>query len=514
MVITTVIDKPLALIVVISLTLAGCATNPVTGKTELSFIGTSEEIAIGNQQYLPSQQSQGGLYLVDPSLTDYVHEVGSRLAAVSDRSLPYEFVVLNESTPNAWALPGGKIAVNRGLLLALNNEAELAAVLGHEIVHSAARHGAKAMQLGTLLQGAVLVTSLAANDSEYSNHIVGAAQLGSQLVNTRYGRTAELESDQYGIEYMARAGYDPNAAISLQETFVAMSDSGDRGWLAGLFASHPPSVERLSANRKSVAEMSLRPDLELGTGRYQEHTAYLRSVQPAYEAFDRAQFLIAENQLDSALKTLQRARGLEPREARFYGLEGDVHLKQRHYNNAFHAYDNALKLDASYYEYYLARGLANAKLGNTAAATSDLDKSNQLLPTAIAMAELGHLALRTGDSTRAKKYYQTAMSANGELGREARLAYLRLDLPDNPRSYLTAHPKMENGVLAATIVNQSGVEVSEVKVKFTAEINGKVMNRVVVVKSLAGSAVAYSGWRLSEKDTLSNVIVEVVQARL
>ena len=86
--------------------------------------------------------------MIDPELTKYVNEVGQRLAAVSDRKLPYEFVVINNSVPNAWALPGGKIAVHRGLLIELNSEAELAAVLGHEIVHAAARHGAKGMERG------------------------------------------------------------------------------------------------------------------------------------------------------------------------------------------------------------------------------------------------------------------------------------------------------------------------------------------------------------------------------
>ena len=88
-----------------------------------------------------------------PELTTYVNEVGQKLAAVADRKLPYEFVVLNNSVPNAWALPGGKIAVNRGLLTELQNEAELAAVLGHEIVHAAARHGAKAQERGTMHAG-------------------------------------------------------------------------------------------------------------------------------------------------------------------------------------------------------------------------------------------------------------------------------------------------------------------------------------------------------------------------
>jgi predicted Zn-dependent protease len=120
--------------------LAACSTNPVTGEKELMLVGEGTELSIGAQQYAPMRQSEGGDYLMDPALTAYVQQVGNRLAAVSDRELPYEFSVLNNTIPNAWALPGGKIAVNRGLLVQLKSESELAAVLGHEIVHAAARH--------------------------------------------------------------------------------------------------------------------------------------------------------------------------------------------------------------------------------------------------------------------------------------------------------------------------------------------------------------------------------------
>jgi len=88
-------------LLLLTLTLAGCATNPVTGKSELALVSQGEEIAIGEQQYVPAQQSQGGQYQVDVDLTRYVQDVGNRLAAVSDTPLPYEFVVLNNSTPNA-----------------------------------------------------------------------------------------------------------------------------------------------------------------------------------------------------------------------------------------------------------------------------------------------------------------------------------------------------------------------------------------------------------------------------
>ncbi|MDA8978789.1 M48 family metalloprotease, partial [bacterium] len=120
---------------------AGCAVNPVTGEKELSLISERQEISLGENNYGPSRQSQGGDYYLDSELQAYITSVGRRLAAQSDRpDLPYEFVVLNNSVPNAWALPGGKIAINRGLLEYLDDESQLAAVLAHEIVHAAARH--------------------------------------------------------------------------------------------------------------------------------------------------------------------------------------------------------------------------------------------------------------------------------------------------------------------------------------------------------------------------------------
>ena len=238
--------------------LTACGINPVTGKKEIQFVSEAQELQIGEQHYGPTRQGEGGDLTVLPELTTYVSGVGQKLAAVADRKLPYEFVVLNNSVPNAWALPGGKIAVNRGLLTELQNESELAAVLGHEIVHAAARHGALAMQRGLLLQGALIATQVAAQRSDYGGLTVGAASLGAQLLTMRNGREAELESDLYGMRYMSAAGYDPSAAITLQETFVRLSaeSGGSGGRLARLFATHPPSEERVAANRATAATLT------------------------------------------------------------------------------------------------------------------------------------------------------------------------------------------------------------------------------------------------------------------
>ena len=342
--------------------LGGCVINPVTGDRELALVSADQEIAIGEQQYAPSQQMQGGDYALDPELTTYVAGVGQKLAAVSDRQLPYEFVVLNSSVPNAWALPGGKIAVNRGLLTELGSEAELAAVLGHEIVHAAARHGALAMQRGLLLQGALLATQVAAQRSEYGGLTVGAASLGAQLLTMRNSREAELESDLYGMRYMKAAGYDPSAAVTLQETFVRLSEQsgGEGGRLATLFASHPPSAERVAKNRETAATLTTGGDL--GRERYQAATARLRQRQPAYKAYDEGREALAEDRPADAERSAQEALRLLPAEGQIHALLGDIDLDQRRYQDAIRHYGDAIGRDDNFFYYHLQKGLAHRQL--------------------------------------------------------------------------------------------------------------------------------------------------------
>ena len=508
----------LALAFIFLLTLGGCSTNPVTGKSELALVSKQSEIAIGIEQYLPAQQSQGGLYQVDTDLTAYVQQVGDRLAAVSDTELPYEFVVLNNSSPNAWALPGGKIAINRGLLVTLDSEAELAAVLGHEIVHAAARHGAKSMERNMLLQGVVLATAISTSGSEYSNHIMGGAQLGSQLISQRYGRQAELESDYYGIEYMARAGYDPAAAISLQEKFVELGKEREASWVEGLFASHPPSEERVSRNIASsrTIKSTQAKDWETGEREFLTKLAYLSSKSDAYAAYDQAIALASKNETTVALKRVDRAIALEPKEPLFYGLKADIQHSNKAYQDALNSYNSALKRDDNYYQYYLGRGLTYSKLGNRGKAKADLERSNQLLPTSVASNELGTLSLQAGDRESAKKYFAAVARSEGPLRETATDNYIRLDIADNPSSYLQAQTAYRNDTLVATITNTTKIPIQSAVVQFTAVINGQRANKSRKLGNVKGSASVgiSSGWRFRSDDVVENVTARVISLQL
>ena len=414
--------------------ISGCATNPVTGKSELSLVSENWELKTGARQYLPARQSQGGDYVADPEVQAYVQEVGAKLAAVSDRSLPYEFVVINNSTPNAWALPGGKIAINRGLLTALDSEAELAAVLGHEIVHAAAKHSAQSVQRGALLQAAVLVTGVATADSDYGEVAAIGAGAGAALINSKYGRNAERESDLYGMNYMSRAGYNPNGAVELQQTFVELKDNKQPDFLRGLFASHPPSQERLVANRAHAN--TLPAGGVEGRSRYRQVMQRLIETQPAYEAYDEARQAVADNRFKAARRMVERAIDLEPREGQFFALLGDLGAEEQAFTAAETAYDQAIRLNPDFFYAHLRSGILNEKRGRIAKAKSQLNRSLQLLETAQAYNALGAIAEREGNLEEAQNLYAKAAADTGATGQTALTSLVSLRSKEEPQSLI------------------------------------------------------------------------------
>ncbi len=445
-----------------------CAVNPVTGRRELVLVSESQEIAIGSDAYAPTRQSQGGNYVLDPELSAYVESIGRRLAAVSDRpELPYEFAVLNSSVPNAWALPGGKIALNRGLLVELENEAQLAAVLAHEIVHAAARHGATSVERGLLLQTARVGVAIGMGDSEWTPLVVGGAGLGAALVAQRYGRGAELESDRIGMIYMQRAGYDPRAAVELQEIFVWLSEGRRQNWLSGLFASHPPSPERVVANRETAGDLD--PGGERARERYQRRIAGLAKTRELYAAYDEGRAALAQQQLDVALDAAVQALAAEPREARFHALRGDVRFAQRNYRHAIVNYDRAVERDPNFFYFYLRRGLAKRALRDARGAHADLLRSNDLLPTAAANQALGEISEATGEVDLAIAYYRRVAEGESQAAARARLALARLELPKNPGAYLSVVKGVDKrGYLVLEIENHAPFSVTGVAVEIAA----------------------------------------------
>jgi len=236
-------------LILLVIALSGCAVNPVTGESDFVLMSEDEEISIGRQNHAKIIQ-QYGLYDA-PALQEYVQRVGDKLAAKSHRSnLIFRFSVLDSHEINAFALPGGYIYITRGLLAYLSNEAELAAVLGHEIGHVTARHAVR--QQSTAAATGLLAAVLASQAGfDGAGNLLNS--IGTALVRG-YGRDNELESDRLGAEYLAKTGYDPIAMIEVirvlknQEIYekqLAKKEGREANVYHGVFATHPDNDKRL-----------------------------------------------------------------------------------------------------------------------------------------------------------------------------------------------------------------------------------------------------------------------------
>ncbi len=494
---------------------SGCAVNPVTGKTQLVGMSRSQEIQVGQQNYAPMRQVEGGDYDVDPALTTYVQQVGGRLAAVSDNDLPYEFHVLNSSVPNAWALPGGKISINRGLLVELKSEAELAAVLGHEVVHAAAGHTSQRQGRSMVLQGLLLGAAVATSGSEYGDIARGGANLGAQLITQRYGQGAELESDKYGMSYMSRAGYDPQGAVSLQKTFVRLSEGRRQDWLSGLFASHPPSQKRVAENIKTAT--TLPAGGELGADRYVAAMKKTLAAKPAYDTYEEGRKYLSEGDAEKAIEKANTAIKMFPGEANFYALRGDSRLLNKEYKMAVTNYDSAIRRRDDYFYYRLQRGRANEVLKNYAAATNDLQASNSLLPTSVAYYSLGSIAATQGNKKAAIEYFEKIASGKGDVAVAAQIELAKLDLANNPQKYVLKRCDPDSsGNLVVSIKNNTGVAIKDVAfvVEHTDQDGSARQDTRRVSSPLGAGQVTSVNTRLGPYQAGSNCPVRITTARI
>jgi predicted Zn-dependent protease len=359
----------------------GCAVNPVTGQRQLMLVSEKQEIDL-DQRNSPHQFSADYGPVQDARLNAYLDRTGRRLAALSHRpQMPYSFRVVNANYVNAYAFPGGSIAATRGILLKMDNEGELAALLGHELGHVNARHTAAVMskgQLTNLVLGGVAAAAGAGN-SRYGNLAAQLGMLGSGVLLASYSRDNERQADALGMEYMVKAGYGPDGMVGLMDILNNMS-RGHQGAAELLFATHPMSSERyqtaVETARSAYAADKGKP---LYRERYMDHTAGLRRIKGAIETMQKgeaamaaekyteaegffqtalkqapndytglvlmAKCQLARKKVDAAERYLRTARQVYPMEGQAKYLDGFVKLSKKQYDAAlsqFESYDKQL----------------------------------------------------------------------------------------------------------------------------------------------------------------------------
>ena len=403
----------------LSLSAAGaavsCATSPVTGRTQFMLVSEEEEIQI-DRQNAPFQFSEDYGQIQDPGLNDYVRQVGQSLAVRTHRArMPYSFRVVNANYVNAYAFPGGSIACTRAILLSLDNEAELAALLGHELGHVNARHTAQQMSKGkltnTIVGGFSAVAGAVAGGLGQVAGALGGIGAGALLAH--YSRDNEREADALGMEYMVRAGYGPKGMVELMEMLQSLSKSKP-GAIELMFATHPMSDERYqNAIRNSRTKYASAQTLPLNRERYMDHTARLRAMKGTIEELQKGEEAMngrkmgeAETHFRNALRRTpndyaglvmmatcqviqkkpaeglpysEAAKAVYPQEAQAYSLSGIAKLQTRNFAGAyqdFSAYEKVLPGNPST---VFLKGFSREGMGNKEEAAQEYHRYLQVV---------------------------------------------------------------------------------------------------------------------------------------
>jgi hypothetical protein len=238
----------------------------INGGLIASMSGSVEkEVALGRQ--LAAEVDRQAKFVDDPVITEYINRVGQNVVLHSDAKIPFTIKVIDSDEVNAFALPGGFFYVNKGLILAADNEAEVAGVMAHEIAHVAARHAMENQAKGMLAEIGLLAGSIFLGGIG-GMLINNAAQFGALLGFMKFNRNAETEADVLGVQYLYAAGYDPNAMSTMFEKLSAKNKKKP-GTISKLFSTHPQSIDRMEATRVLVSRFPDKDEYVLSTSEFQ-----------------------------------------------------------------------------------------------------------------------------------------------------------------------------------------------------------------------------------------------------
>jgi len=362
--------------------MVGCATNPVTGKSQFMLVSEDDEIKLDKQNSLIQFSTDYGP-VQDKNLNDYIDRTGKNLAKQTHRPhLPYSFRGVNAVYVNAYAFPGGSIAATRGILLALDNEAELAALLGHELGHVNARHTAQQMSKALLTQTVVgSVSVLAGTQGALYGQLasqIGAIGAGALLAS--YSRDNEREADGLGMEYMVRSNYSPQGMIGLMEMLQSLSKHKP-GAIELMFATHPMGEERYKTVVETVnSKYKSALNRPLYRERYMDNTARLRAQKEAIEEMQNGEKEMGKGNYSQADDHFRIALKHAPNDYAALAYMSTSQLIQKKYAVARQYAEMAQKVYPQEAQAYHFSGFAKIHLKDFEGAYEDFNIYEGLLP--------------------------------------------------------------------------------------------------------------------------------------
>ena len=361
--------------------LAGCAANPVTGRQQLMLVSEAQEISI-DEKNSPHQFSADYGPIQDRALNDYINQTGKRIATGSHRPhMPFSFRAVNANYINAYAFPGGSIACTRGIMLLLGNEAELAALLGHELGHVNARHTAEQMSKGMLSQAVIGgFSALAGSQGTLGQLASRLGMIGAGALLASYSRDNEREADALGMEYMVRAGYGPKGMIGLMDMLRGQSKSNP-GAIELMFSTHPMSDERYqTALNDSQSKYRSGENLPVFRERYMDNTSRLRPLKGTVEEMQKGERLMGEKQFIEAEDRLRNALKMAPDDYTCLVLLSKSNLIQEKYSQGIEYAERAQRVYPQEAQAYYLSGFGKLVSEDFSGANQEFVTYEKLLP--------------------------------------------------------------------------------------------------------------------------------------
>lgn len=409
---------------------SGCAIDPVTGKSELMMVSEQQEIAIDKQQS-PFQLSSDYGISQDEKINQYVSTVGKGLlAGVHRPSMPYSFKCVNATYINAYAFPGGTIAATRGILLKLDNEAELASLLGHELGHVNARHTAEQVskgQLSSLLIGGLSIAA-GTQGSALGELTQQLGALSQGLFLSKYSRDNEREADALGNEYMVKAGYPSRGFVGLMEMLDSLHKEKPNS-ASMMFSTHPMSSERLDAAvQREKGQYQYSKEYSLNRERYMDNTASLRQKKEAIELLQEGEKHLAAKDYDKAENTIRKSIDKSKEDYTAHVVMAKCLLIRKKPSEAESYADTAKKLYPAEAQGYYVAGIANTEQKKFSDAYKDFTRCEEILPGNPQMAFFrGYCLENNGDrDPAANQYMKYLKMINYQQNKYSQHAYARL----------------------------------------------------------------------------------------
>ncbi|MBI5665296.1 MAG: M48 family metalloprotease [Nitrospirae bacterium] len=354
------------------------------------LVSEEQEVSIGKNASPSLKWEFGGSY-EDRALETYLGTIVKDLWKNSERpNLPVEFHIQNTSLPNAFALPG-YVAITRGLLSEMENEAQFAAVMGHEIGHVMARHTAKRISRMQLQQVGIAIGAAALQGSKGGDALLAVGAAGSSLLLLKYDRDQEIQSDRLGVKYMSALGYDPHEALSAHKVLEKSVDNyikklgksrEEDSFVSNLLSTHPRAEVRLSEIQDMINQLppyTIKGDGKFGN-RFQTETKKINEINKIYHVYDKAEQDYRDKKYGEAEKGLQEAIKLNGSQAPFYNLLGFIKLQQKNYEEADKAFGRALAVSPGFQPSIYGRGLSYLYKGSYENAILEFKKSLDEFP--------------------------------------------------------------------------------------------------------------------------------------